>query len=63
MQEGKSGSDLGKRETFLRVRLAPLPAVKEEKVMGEMMWALVKEKADVGLWMKKVPVRWWGKMM
>ena len=44
MQEGKSGSDSGKRETFLRVRLAPLPAVKEEKVMGEMMWALVKEK-------------------
>lgn len=53
MQEGKSGSDSGKRETFLRVRLAPLPAVKEEKVMGEMMWALVKEKADVGLWIKR----------
>ena len=61
MQEGKSGSDSGKRETFLRVRLAPLPVVKEEKVMGEMMWALVKEKADVGLWMKKVPVPMVGK--
>ncbi len=29
--------------------------------MGEMMWALVKEKADVGLWMKKVPVPMVGK--
>ena len=24
--------------------------------MSEMMWALVKEKADVGLWLKKVPI-------
>ncbi len=24
--------------------------------MGETMWALVKEKPEVGLWMKRVPV-------
>lgn len=29
--------------------------------MSEMMWALVKEKAEVGLWLKKVPVPETGK--
>ena len=31
--------------------------------MKEMMWALVKEKAEKGLWLKRVPVPEIGKMM
>lgn len=28
-----------------------------------MMWALVKEKPEEGLWMKRVPVPGWGLTM
>lgn len=48
-------------EVFSRKSYTLLKDFKEEKPMSEMMWALVKEKAERGLWLKRVPVPETGK--